>query len=300
MLMRPIALLPLLVSVAEASPCEVSIPTAPDDVRSEIERWVRAEPRCGQPLEVRVVATDGGYYLFARDRTGGVRDRVVPDAQSAGVLVASWIADDAAPPKVETRIERVVREPRRERMHRWVAIAGLQRMEDGGGRGLRADVDVAVRGPWIIGVAVAGSDSNTMPVFQSSGGVPPDSALLATRDVRAVATVARTTRTEALDLRLAAGAGIVHTSADGFVISNAVSGAFEMQTVSPIAELSAQAWLRLGGRWAIGAGPLVSWFVRPGLAGRMVDDGTEAAMQPVQVSRDRIEISAFAAVRARM
>jgi hypothetical protein len=82
--------------VTTPEPCSVTIARAPDDVRAEIETWVRAEPRCSTSLEVRVVATtDGALYLYARDERGRIRERVVPDAQSAGVLVASWVADDA-------------------------------------------------------------------------------------------------------------------------------------------------------------------------------------------------------------
>lgn len=84
--------------------CEVTISRAPDDVRDAIEKWVRAEPRCSTSLDVRVVPTDGGLYLLARASNGRIYERVVPDAQSAGVLVASWIADDSvtwAPPARE-------------------------------------------------------------------------------------------------------------------------------------------------------------------------------------------------------
>jgi hypothetical protein len=78
----------------EAPPCQVTIAQAPADVREVIERWVRAEPRCAAALELRVIPTAGGYLLVGRAGTGQIFQRVVPDAQSAGVLVASWIADD--------------------------------------------------------------------------------------------------------------------------------------------------------------------------------------------------------------
>ena len=70
----------------EHEPCLVTIAYAPDDVRAEIETWVKAEPRCDRQLEVRVVPTEAGLYLFARDSEGHVRERVVPDARSAAVL----------------------------------------------------------------------------------------------------------------------------------------------------------------------------------------------------------------------
>lgn len=75
--------------------CRVTIAEAPGDVRAEIEAWVRAEPRCRRELEVRVVAAAGGLHLRAREPDGHVRERIVPDAQSAAVLVVSWMADDS-------------------------------------------------------------------------------------------------------------------------------------------------------------------------------------------------------------
>lgn len=83
-------------------PCRVTVATAPPDVRAEIEAWVAAEPRCMRQLEVRVVETEGGLYLSATDPNGHVRDRVVPDAQSAAVLVVSWMADDSLGPTPPT------------------------------------------------------------------------------------------------------------------------------------------------------------------------------------------------------
>jgi len=99
--------------VTRPSRCEVTIVDAPgahapEVVREVIEEWVRAEPRCTTTLEVRVVPTDGGLYLLARDGSGRLQERLVPDAQSAGALVASWVADDSieppAPPPVAVNV----------------------------------------------------------------------------------------------------------------------------------------------------------------------------------------------------
>jgi hypothetical protein len=73
--------------------CAVSIVRAPDDVRVAVESWVAKEV-CTTPLTVRIIETDGGYYIYAVDDHGRVQERTVPDAQSAGVLIASWTADD--------------------------------------------------------------------------------------------------------------------------------------------------------------------------------------------------------------
>src|SRR5262245_50735019 len=79
----------------EAAHCAVDVARAPADVRATIENWVASETHCAHAIEVRVVPTEGGLYLYARDEHGVVRERVVPDAQAAGVLVASWVADDS-------------------------------------------------------------------------------------------------------------------------------------------------------------------------------------------------------------
>lgn len=94
---------PALAQVAPAAPttCAVTIVRAPDQVRQTVERFV-ANERCTLALQVRIIPTEGGLYLLATDEHGRVRERIVPDAQSAGVLIASWAADDglggATPP----------------------------------------------------------------------------------------------------------------------------------------------------------------------------------------------------------
>ncbi len=73
--------------------CEVAVVRAPDDARATIEQILASE-HCTTSLQVRVIPTTGGLYLIATDDHGRVRERVVPDATSAGVLIASWSADD--------------------------------------------------------------------------------------------------------------------------------------------------------------------------------------------------------------
>jgi hypothetical protein len=51
--------------------CAVTIAHAPDDVREVVESWLRGESRCHGELEVRIVPTEGGLYLFARRPGGG-------------------------------------------------------------------------------------------------------------------------------------------------------------------------------------------------------------------------------------
>lgn len=87
---------------ADPAPCAVTIVRAPDEVRATVESWL-ANERCEIPLTVRIIATDGELYIYAQDERGRVHERTVPDAQSAGVLIASWTADDGiAIPAPET------------------------------------------------------------------------------------------------------------------------------------------------------------------------------------------------------
>lgn len=93
-------LAPLLAaaSPARAEPCAVTLVISPPSVRDVVAKWVQAEPRCSVALEVRIVPTDGGFYVHARDARARVRERIVPDAQTAAVLITSWAADDTIAP----------------------------------------------------------------------------------------------------------------------------------------------------------------------------------------------------------
>jgi len=100
-LAQPAPAPPVAAPPAAPSTCSVTIVRAPDPVRATIEQWL-AKEHCTLALQVRIIPTEGGLYLLATDEHGRVRERIVPDAASAGVLIASWAADDglggAAPP----------------------------------------------------------------------------------------------------------------------------------------------------------------------------------------------------------
>ncbi len=174
----PSLLLSVLPSLAHADPCVVTISRAPDDVRAAIEAWVSAEPECATTADVRAVPTDGGFYLLAIDGRGRVHERVVPDAQSAGVLVASWIADDGqsspvrdpapppssppeaaparaavieAPGTIEPEVEAVATPRKAER--RQLSVGADELLSDLGRTALRVGLDLYARGHWTAGVA---------------------------------------------------------------------------------------------------------------------------------------------------
>jgi hypothetical protein len=289
--------------------CSVSIARAPDDVRAEIERWVHAESRCTNVLEVRVVPTDGGLYLFARDDKGRVRERVVPDAKSAGVLVASWVADDsvgptpvpppapapapvAEPPAVVQISAPGMAMPTEGLVagtttasppHRWLSLGAMTDFDNN--QGVRAEADIMVYGRWSLAgsLALSGNHLDFMP----SPSLPDTWGTMDTTDVRAVVSVAHTLSWGAWQLRLSAGLGGMYTQVT--VRSNSMlprdgDGWF------PTAEGALFVSRQLGDRWAITAGPMVTWLVQ-----NYKDDASTSLL----IRRDA-EVTGYAGLRYRL
>jgi hypothetical protein len=170
--------------------CRITIVLAPDDVRATIEEWLRGEPECGMPLEVRVVPTDGGLYLQARDDRGAIRERVVPDGHSAAVLVASWMAE---PPPQRTTVDvhvdistsapsvRVTPSatetmpPAPPTAWRRLVLGGVVgSINDQNVSGVRAELDLVRFGKWSFGATAAALHSTTpIDVFQEGARYPP-------------------------------------------------------------------------------------------------------------------------------
>jgi hypothetical protein len=269
---RRFALLVLVLAIAgpaAAAPCEVTISRAPDEVREAIETWVRAEPRCATTLDVRVVPTNGGFYLFARDPSGRVRERVVPDAQSAGVLVASWIADDlieapTPPPSPEpvTPVATPFVTPTADVDHgviatvaaqrrRGLMIGGMLQTHGEGAFGLRAELDLARHGAWGFGAVLAGSTAH-LTLYGAAPGY------METLDLRALAQLSRTFAIgKRWDLRLAFGAGVMYTSATVELPGDTLDAV----GVFPTAETSLLISRHVGG-WSIVAGPVITWYTQ--------------------------------------
>jgi hypothetical protein len=175
---------------AQTRPCAVTIVRAPDDVKTTVESWLAKEP-CATPLVVRIIPTEGQLYIYAQDERGRVRERVVPDAESAGVLIASWTADDgiaiAEPAPIVAPI--IAAEPVRETQHDLVAVfrptaerarTPLAPPADhwltlavgaGSGAGLRAEVEALRRGAFTADLQIGWGRSamNDLDDPQSSG-----------------------------------------------------------------------------------------------------------------------------------
>jgi hypothetical protein len=231
-----------------ARACELTITRAPEAVRATIEAWVRAEPHCGTSLELRVVPTDGGFYLLAREGNGRIRERIVPDAQSAGVLVASWMADDGpspgaaaydapaeAPPPAHAAeapppdpapappstvavvrpapsvgVAVAVASGERSRKGRAISFGGFLNAPEIGVRGV---LDLARRGGWTIGVGL------TLNLGPAEGG-DTHVAGIESRGQRVVAQIGRSLTRGKWSLRVDGGLGVQHVY-DFFTVAEA-------------------------------------------------------------------------------
>lgn len=299
---------PVAAQPATPTTCAVTIARAPDDVRQVVEAWVAAERRCSTALEVRIVATEGGYYLLARDEHGRVRERIVPDAQSAGVLVASWVADDAmpapaapsmpAPPAapmapapvapapvaaapvapvasapvapVPAALAPVPPQPEQvegfgpgatpviapttstaQRPTKWLTGGAMLGMQDGGGSGLRIELDLKAWNRWSLGIGASWSESNT-PLYDG---------YMTSEDTKAVAYLVRTSQMGRWHFRASFGLGLVHTSANAFVYSGPNGyGDYDASGAFPTAEATVSIARELGRSWAVSAGPVASLY----------------------------------------
>jgi len=318
----------LLSNVAAAEPCAVTIARAPEDVRAAIERWVAQERSCSSKLEVRVVPSDGGFYIIARDDRGRLHERVVPTAESAGVLVASWIADDSSGPPGGSNdsndsngsngsddpgldgaamapvtsapvtsapgsvpVSPVAEEDDRRAgaagdgapvdtlppsaadaiaMRRWFVVGPLLGMSDGGGFGVRVELDLKRHRALSFGAAIAASQSNISTM----------TGVFETLDTKVMAYVHHVRVRGVWELRGCFGAGITYTQASQVDSSEVADG------IGPTFEMSARV-TRSFGDWAIGVGPLMTFY------GQRFRDVDQSALR-------LLELAGFVALHHRM
>ncbi len=277
--------------VTSARTCTVELVRAPEDVRPVVEAWIASARRCSVALDVRIVPTPGGLYVLAQDDRGMVRDRIVPDAQTAGALIASW-ADDGAPAPVTVDVHTEVTfepslapitdpvpipdavggpgavrsagngEPHddasshaRNHPSHWVGEFGMV----GGGntsfRGLRGEVDVIHGSSWTAGLAV------TIAYDQMSASNGDMTEVVSLSDLSASAYVAHAMRVGGWEVRPAIGAGVVYTRALHDVEpTSSIADLRDYVRVSPIAEASLLASHALVGNLAGSLGALLTAY----------------------------------------
>lgn len=269
--------------VTRPDACGATIAYAPDDVRAVIEDWLRGEPSCSSTLEVRVVPTDGGLYLFARDEHGRVRERVVPDAQSAAVLVASWMADDtrpappppldlprhespargeAPPPRSTTElVDGGPSEPRRTSAGHWLALGPMLVAR---GNGLRAELDLHSWGAWTLGVSASAVDSDGIAMYIDRYNQPMTTSMDIV-DTSGLASLTWRLDVGGWQLRPSAAIGFTYTRTSIAMVDdtdpwNPYSYSIDDDGLAPTAELALRIGHRLGNSWQIDAGPGVMLF----------------------------------------
>jgi hypothetical protein len=245
----------------EDSPCTVHILEAPEAVKVAIVEWVRAEPRCERELDVRVTVAPGGLHLVATDHAGIIRERVVPDADSAAVLVVAWMADDsvnpaidvapvAPPPPVpapppppttpaidrESPFEPSLRLPRAVLRHRWLSLGATTTGERGG---VHAQLDLLGGDHWTIGIAGGWREGRRDPRMREAGD---------TSDATIFASAGRSVGP--VELRLQLGIGVAATTSHDLMTPGRTQ-------VVPELEAGAFASIRVIGDWGLIGGPVL-------------------------------------------
>ena len=262
-----------MTNAAAAQPepaCEVRFVRAPDDVRHVIEAWLASEPRCTSTIDLRVIPTESGYYLLAQRPDGRIHERFVPDAQAAGVLVASWVADDwvaphhdvwstrrgtaapaapapLAPPQYTTpgatpAVTAISVPPPRRGGPRWLSLSAMWADDQGRDGGLRAELDLISRGDWTFGAGVAWAET------ASDGGA------MRNEDYWVTGTAAYSMTYGRWDMRLGSAFGLVRSD-----MNDMNAGISPHSTVTGvIIEMQATMSCRLFDNWGLTAGLVLS------------------------------------------
>jgi len=247
----------LAASPAAAEPrCNVTIAYAPADVRAVVEAWINGEPHCVVSLEIRIVPTAGGYYLYARDAQGRVRERIVPDAHTAGVLVASWVADDRTsaprpPQALDPEVVPALSVPARESElgQRWLSL-GLT--ADGHRIGARAELDVFVAGRWAAGLAASVNNALGDRNFGSS------QAAIDARYLKALAYLAPKMHLGRWHARPMIAVGIVYATGMVYQSEPLMSSLYDVSTTYATAQGGLMVGRLIGDNWSIHGGAIAS------------------------------------------
>jgi hypothetical protein len=276
--MRLAAVLVLLASApVAAAPCSVTVVRAPDDVREVVDHWVSAEPRCATTLEVRIVPSGEGLFVIARDDRGRVHDRMVPDAQTAGVLIASWAADDdvGLPPVVAPSADPDVPAPstpfaRARREHRWLRAgsfvplatamlgAGYQRIDKDTATGARGSVGLWTRGGWTLDATLAVQGSTPFPGYNR-----PSDGLLSLFYADAIANLGYVLRVDRFSLTPSLGLGGRYATFDYGLAVPPAGMTFKHESVMWISQVAITAAYDILPRLQVTFGPVLTAYPDP-------------------------------------
>jgi hypothetical protein len=268
----PLALV-ALAAPAAAAPCEVELVRVPESARPIIEEWVAAEPSCATRLEVRVIETEGGLYVVATDAAGRIRERLVSDATTAAVLIASWAADAGAPapappparpPAAPTGTEPITIQeptisstlvvPTRTSGRRAQTLALGVIMNRHAGTGVRVEMDLYRL--WRADKATFQWRVAGVMLGVTATGFWVDAEHVVGTDSRVFALATLHARRERTEMRLSAGIG---ASMSRVVVNDPMDATrrVELQALAPCAEATYTSTLWIAG-WGLRGGALLS------------------------------------------
>jgi hypothetical protein len=121
-------------------------------------------------------------------------------------------------------------------------------------RGVRGEADLFDRDGWTMGVALAFAEGD-VGVYDNAM-----TAVLATRDLKALMYVARTVAFERWSLRVSLGAGAIRTSASGDLMDLGASTPVAQTGLFGTFETSARAIVPISSRWAVTGGVVASYY----------------------------------------
>ncbi len=205
---------------------------------------------------------EGGLFLTARDAHGRMRERLVTDADGAGVLVASWIAVDTLadppPPRALPAPEADVAAPPQTHWRpRSLLLTGLAGVSDGGAvTGLRGEIDIIRAGNWRFGVATA--MQRGMIRFNAVGPMGSIVTSVDTTDYAALVYGVRPVELGNWLVRPAVAVGAISTTAHvAFTGTPQLVMNGDTNAVLPVVEVSLVGVYDLGDGFGFAVGPII-------------------------------------------
>ncbi len=144
-------------------------------------------------------------------------------------------------------------------------------------RGLRGEADLLDHDGWTVGVALAIAEGE-IGVYDNAM-----TAVLATRDLKALTYVARTVAFERWSLRISLGAGAIRTSASGDLMDLGTSSAVTQTGVFGTFETSVRAIVPISSRWAVTGGLVASYYGQTFAFDGGTSDGATSRLGDVQL-----------------
>jgi hypothetical protein len=168
----------------------------------------------------------------------------------------------------------------------WLTLGGTVQVGADDSLGVRAELDLYTHDGWSFAAALAAGTSDFVG-FSDTG----NEFSVHTREARAVAMVTHTWSFRGWQLRLGGGVGAKYTtftSVELFGQSDPTGDGAKL--IAPTFEVSGLLAYTFDSGWAIGVGPVVTWYAEAGTAGR----------SNLELVRADLELMTFAGIRHRL